>query len=173
MTIQREKMQSMKHGRRDTKFSCSHQMARTQYFHVFSNVEALQILYFGDFSGGFITQSYFIINSTSSLSPFLENIFFPLFLQDHLAVHTLSALRVSGELSSAPWFILCPRPGPHTTSFPELPIKSQNRRANPPPALPPSWLLNPRSFAISFALPPACLPTQNTKQVWALLVGLD
>ena len=73
MTIQREKMQSMKHGRRDTKFSCSHQMARTQYFHVFSNVEALQILYFGDFSGGFITQSYFIINSTSSLSPFLED----------------------------------------------------------------------------------------------------
>lgn len=47
--------------------------SRTQYFHVFSNVEALQILYFGDFFGGFITQSYLIINSTSSLSPFLED----------------------------------------------------------------------------------------------------
>ena len=73
MTIQKEKMLSMKHGRRDTEVSCPHQIAHTQYFHVFSNAETLQILYFGDFYGGFITQAYLIINSTSSLSPFLED----------------------------------------------------------------------------------------------------
>lgn len=57
MTIQKEKMLSMKHGRRDTEVSCPHQIAHTQYFHVFSNAETLQILYFGDFYGGFITQA--------------------------------------------------------------------------------------------------------------------
>ena len=73
MTIQKEKMLSTKHGRRDSEVSCPHQIAHTQYFHVFSNAEALQILYFGDFYGDFITQAYLIINSTSSLSPFLED----------------------------------------------------------------------------------------------------
>lgn len=42
----------------------------SQYVDVFTNLEALWILYFGNLDGGFLTQIWSIINSISSPPPF-------------------------------------------------------------------------------------------------------